>query len=76
MKDNIMYNIPIDWEWKNFADVGESIIGLTYSPKEVSEKGVLVLRSSNIYSNRLKFDDNVYVNKEIREKIITKETIY
>ncbi|MFK7100946.1 restriction endonuclease subunit S [Flavobacterium oreochromis] len=52
-----------DWKIKTLGEVGNVLNGLTYSPDDISEDGVLVLRSSNIKDNRLKFDDNVYVNK-------------
>ena len=35
--------------------------GLTYSPDNINEKGILVLRSSNIQNGKLSFNDNVYV---------------
>jgi type I restriction enzyme S subunit len=62
-----------DWEVKNFGEMGECIIGLTYKPENVKESGLLVLRSSNIGDNQLKFDDNVFVDIEVPEKLITKE---
>ncbi|WP_138204149.1 restriction endonuclease subunit S [Haloimpatiens lingqiaonensis] len=66
--------IPEEWEVRKLKELGESIIGLTYSPDDlVDEDGVLVLRSSNIKENRLVFNNNKYVNKKIPEKLITKE---
>jgi len=53
-----------DWKIKKLDEIGEIVSGLTYSPKDVSDKGVLVLRSSNVQHRKLKFDDNVYVNVE------------
>ena len=49
-------NIPEGWEIRRLKDIGEAIIGLTYSPIEVSDNGTLVLRSSNIKKrkNRLR----------------------
>jgi type I restriction enzyme S subunit len=46
---------------------------LTYKPKDVSAEGLLVLRSSNIFDGRLKFDDNVYVNVDVPEKLIVRK---
>lgn len=62
-----------DWESKKLGDLGQSIIGLTYSPDDVVENGTLVLRSSNIKNNKIVYTDNVFVNTDIQEKIITKE---
>ena len=43
--------IPQDWDVVELGSVGEPIIGLTYSPRDINNNGVLVLRSSNIHSN-------------------------
>lgn len=57
--------IPSDWEIKKLGSLGNIISGLTYSPDDISEeKGLLVLRSSNIQDRQLVFDDNVFVNVE------------
>ncbi|MBF0230079.1 MAG: restriction endonuclease subunit S [Desulfamplus sp.] len=61
------------WEVKRLGEVGECIIGLTYTPENVKESGTLVLRSSNIRGSTLKYDDNVYVNSHISEKLINQE---
>ena len=65
--------IPEDWELKKLGDIGESIIGLTYSPREVANYGKLVHRSSNIQNNQLSYLDNVYVDKVVNEKLILME---
>lgn len=53
-----------NWQQKTLGDVGDLINGLTYSPKDITDDGVLVLRSSNVQNNQLAFEDNVYVNVE------------
>ncbi|CCU73150.1 restriction endonuclease subunit S [Thalassolituus oleivorans] len=67
--------IPIHWDVKKLKYLGESIIGLTYAPENVVGEGdgILVLRSSNIQNKKLEFEDNVYVNKKIPGKLITRE---
>lgn len=67
--------IPEDWEVRKLKFVGEAIIGLTYNPKDITEKGdgTLVLRSSNIQNGKIVFDDNVFVNIDIPEKLKTKK---
>ena len=65
--------IPEDWDVVKFKDIGQSIIGLTYSPKDIVPSGLLVLRSSNIKNSKIVYDDNVYVNKSIPNKLITKQ---
>jgi type I restriction enzyme S subunit len=65
--------IPKGWEVKKLKFLGEAIIGLTYSPEElVDENGTLVLRSSNVQQDKIVLNDNVYVNKKILEKLITR----
>lgn len=65
--------IPVDWDVKRLGDIGDSIIGLTYAPSDVSYSGKLVHRSSNVQNSRLSYKDNIYVNKEISEKLILRE---
>jgi len=61
------------WEEKKLKDFAEYFNGLTYSPKDVSDKGIIVLRSSNIQNDELDFDDIVRVNLKVKEKIIVKD---
>jgi type I restriction enzyme, S subunit len=65
--------IPEDWNVVSMGSIGESLIGLTYSPFDVREFGSLVLRSSNIQNEKLTFYDNVYVEMDLPERVITKE---
>ena len=58
-----------DWEEKNLGELSELVSGLTYTPGDVSKKGTLVLRSSNVQNGKLSFEDCVYVNLEIPTKI-------
>ncbi len=55
--------IPSTWNVRPLKYVGESRNGLTYSPKDIVDNGILVLRSSNIQDSKLAFEDNVYVTK-------------
>jgi type I restriction enzyme, S subunit len=72
-KDSELGRIPKSWEVKRLKDIGECVRGLTYSPSDISSRGLLVLRSSNIQNNRLDFDDSVYVNSKIADRFKTKE---
>jgi type I restriction enzyme S subunit len=66
-------DIPKHWEVKRLKYIGDSIIGITYSPKEVvQEKETLVLRSSNIQNGKLSLKDTVYINKEIPKRLETR----
>ena len=63
-------------EWKKYRldEMGESFIGLTYSPKDVVEnEGTIVFRSSNIQNGQIDYSDIVRVSKTIKERIITRE---
>lgn len=57
------------WQTTTLGDIGESIIGLTYSPSDVKRSGTLVLRSSNIQAGQLTFDDNVHVSCAVPDRI-------
>lgn len=65
--------IPEDWDVKPLGDIGDCLIGLTYSPNNVRDHGTLVLRSSNIQGGSLTFDDNVYVDAVIPERIVVQD---
>ena len=57
-------------EEKKLSEIASFHSGLTYTPDDVvdSENGTLVFRSSNIQNGRIAYDDNVYVDKELKEK--------
>lgn len=67
--------IPNHWNVSKFKFQGDVIIGLSYKPdNQVNEgEGVLVMRSSNVQNGKPTFEDNVYVDCEIPEKLRTKE---
>jgi type I restriction enzyme S subunit len=61
-----------EWEAKTLVEIGESLIGLTYKPSDVKSDGLLVLRSSNVFEGALRFEDNVYVDMNVPERIIVR----
>ena len=63
--------IPKHWTMTRLKYLGESIIGLSYKPENVTDdkNGTLVLRASNIQNGKPSFLDNVYVNAEVDEKL-------
>ena len=73
MKPSELGEIPEDWEVVQLGEVGQSLIGLTYNPNQVVEFGTLVLRSSNVQQGKLAFDNNVYVNMILPERVIVEE---
>ena len=64
--------VPDDWEVHSLGHLGEALIGLTYKPADVREHGTLVLRSSNIQDDALAFDDNVFVDTIIPDRIMVR----
>lgn len=65
--------IPEDWICLTLGEIGQCIIGLTYSPRDVSDTGTLVLRSSNVQNNKLAYQDNVFVNMDLPERVIVRK---
>ena len=64
--------VPKGWEVIKLRDVGKCLTGLTYSPKNVVDNGLLVLRSSNVQDSKLAFEDNVYVDLDVPKEGRTK----
>lgn len=60
---------------KTLKDVATYYIGLTYRPEDISDEGIVVLRSSNIQENSLDFNDIVRVNIPIADKKMVKMEI-
>ena len=56
------FEIPDSWKWVKLGDIGQTNIGLTYHPNDISNTGITVLRSNNIQNDKLCFDDVVKVN--------------
>jgi len=71
-EDEIPFELPLGWDWCRLENVGITNIGLTYSPKDISDVGVPVLRSSNIQNGEISLEDLVRVNKDINEKVLVK----
>ena len=65
--------IPTSWEWFRLGDIGETNIGLTYAPKDISEKGIIVLRSSNVQGGKIELSDLIRVDKKINPKLIVND---
>lgn len=62
-----------DWKQIHLSDIGKCITGLTYKPSDTVDDGMLVLRSSNIQDSKLAFEDNVFVNANLKVKSKTQE---
>jgi type I restriction enzyme, S subunit len=55
-----------EWAETRLGRLGELVSGLTYSPNDVRESGLLVLRSSNVQKGEIALDDCVYVDPSIK----------
>lgn len=74
IKDNeIPFAVPPSWKWVYLEQIGDTNIGLTYSPSDISEDGTPVLRSSNIQQGALVLNDLVRVNADVKESVLVKD---
>lgn len=64
--EEIPFEIPRGWMWVRLSDIGYTNIGLTYHPCDISEKGTLVIRSSNIKNGKMDYADKVFVNCSVK----------
>ncbi|EEY43694.1 restriction endonuclease subunit S [Vibrio mimicus] len=68
--DDYLFDIPSGWSWERLGNVGETNIGLTYSPKDAGETGIPVLRSANIQKGKIDLSDLVRVQKEVKYSVL------
>lgn len=61
-----------EWNFKKLNKLGNLINGLTYSPDDVREEGLLVLRSSNVQNGLIDLNDSVYVRTDIQGANLSK----
>ena len=71
--DEIPFELPPGWAWERLGNIGETNIGLTYSPQDVSDVGIPVLRSSNVQNGKLDFEDLVRVNCEPKQSAMVQD---
>lgn len=55
-----------EWDEVRLSTLGDLVSGLTYSPDDVRDEGLLVLRSSNIQGGKIDLNDCVYVDPNIK----------
>ena len=60
------FEASADWEETRLGKLGKLVSGLTYSPDDVRESGLLVLRSSNVQNGEIALGDCVYVDPSIK----------
>ena len=69
----VPYTLPRGWQWVRLGTVGRTNIGLTYSPSDVSESGIPVLRSNNIQNGMLDLSDLKRVAVEVKDSVLVEE---
>jgi type I restriction enzyme S subunit len=67
------FELPNSWVWVRLGDVGYTNIGLTYSPKDISDRGVPVLRSNNVQAGKLNFSDLKRVAMKVKDSVLVAE---
>ena len=68
LADEIPFDIPDSWEWVRLGNIGETNIGLTYKPSDVTSDGVPVLRSNNIQNGQIDYSELLYVSCAVPER--------
>jgi type I restriction enzyme S subunit len=72
----VPFEIPRTWAWCKLGNIGNSNIGLTYNPSNISEKGQPVLRANNIKEGKINTSNVIYVQATVPEnKILNKGDI-
>ena len=68
-------DVPEHWEVRRIKTLAQAMIGLTYSPQEITEypEGTLVLRASNIRDRKIVDADNVHVRCAVPKELILRE---
>ena len=68
MADEVPFDIPDSWEWVRLGSIGETNIGLTYKPSDVTSDGIPVLRSNNIQNGQMDYSELLYVSCAVPER--------
>lgn len=69
----IPFALPRGWEWVRLGNIGYTNIGLTYTPSDVADTGIPVLRSNNIQNGKLDLSDLKRVEVQVKESVLVQE---
>lgn len=72
-QDETPFDVPAGWCWVRMGAVGETNIGLTYSPSDVGDIGIPVLRSSNVQKGQIDLSDLVRVDMSVKDSALVQE---
>ncbi len=70
--ENRLNGYSQSWTKKKLKELGGCVRGLTYSPKNIADDGLLVLRSSNVLNGQIDLQDNVYVDLNVQDQFLSK----
>lgn len=64
--------VPEHWEVTRIKNIGRGVIGLTYSPSEITDEtnGIPVLRASNVQNGSLDWLDTVFVSSNPSSELL------
>ncbi|HRQ44725.1 MAG TPA: restriction endonuclease subunit S [Candidatus Goldiibacteriota bacterium] len=63
--------VPEHWEVRKLKNLGKSIIGLTFSPGDLTDSGCRVFRASNVRNGKILFnEDDYFLNQSIPKKLM------
>lgn len=71
--DQPPYSAPNGWYWARMGELGETNIGLTYSPSDIGANGIPVLRSNNIQKGKIVLDGLVRVTSDPKPSVMVHE---
>lgn len=71
--DEVPYKLPLGWSWTRLGCIGDTNIGLTYSPNDIGNDGIPVLRSSNIQNGRIDLSDLVRVSVDPKSTVLVED---
>ena len=63
--EELPFEIPEGWVWVRLGCIGETNIGLTYKPSDISTTGTPVLRSNNIQNGQMDYSELLYVSSAV-----------
>lgn len=67
------FSLPLGWMWIRLGDIGYTNIGLTYTPSDVADTGIPVLRSNNIQNGKLDLSALKRVDVQVKGSVLVQE---
>jgi type I restriction enzyme S subunit len=67
------YEVPLNWIWARMGALGDTNVGLTYSPADVGDSGYPVLRSNNIQDGKIDLSGLVRVRTRPKDSAMVQK---